>query len=503
MAARPTTFLALDVGTTEARAAVRSADGTVLASGRNRHELAFAGTGRVEIDPWRLVMSMTAAIRSVGDHLADIAALAVAAELGTVFVDAELNALGNALCWPDKRAWREAEWITSDIGAREVYSVTGRVVDPELPAAKYLWVRHNEPARAKEARWLLSIKDFLVAVLCGRAVTDETHASYSMLFDVGSRRWSLDLASSLGIDPALLPPVLRAGASAGTVTARAAELTGLRQGTPVAVGGPDGTVGTLGAGLVRPGATVDLIGTADVVFHCTDRPVFDPARRAVVNAHAAQDLWAVGGPTGTTGGTVAKVAALLGFGEGGAGLSQLDGEAQRVPPGSDGLAFMTSLAGDRFPAWDPTAAGVVFGMTLAHGQGHMARAALEGAAYSLRGALDVYRDMGLEVGDIRVAGGGARSRVWSHLRANVCGIPMVRVEVDEATSLGASMLAALCAGAAANLAELADRWVTVREVIRPVPEEVTAYAALYADHRRLRSELAGAMSFWNGRQRQS
>jgi xylulokinase len=495
------TLLALDVGTTEARATVHTLNGVVTASGRSRHTLAFAGTDQVEVDAWELVGSVTSALRAVGASLANVCAVAVGAELGTVFVDSELSPLGNALCWPDKRAWREAAWIADDVGRATIYATTGRVVDPELPAAKYLWVERNEPERAKAARWLLSIKDFLVSVLCGCAVTDETHASYSMLFDVRRREWSADLAASLGIGVSLLPPVLPASAAAGTITRQAAELTGLRQGTLVAVGGPDGTVGTLGMGLVRPGVTTDLVGTADVVFHGTATPVFDPAQRAVVNAHAVGGLWAVGGPTGTTGGTVARAARLLGYDDGAEGLATLDSEATLVPPGSDGLAFMTSLAGDRFPAWDPTATGVLFGLRLGHTRGHVARAALEGAAYTLRGALEVYRELGLDVKEIRVAGGGARSRLWSQVRADVCGVPLVPVDVREATSLGAAMLASVCAGAAPGLAELSDRLISLGEPVRPRPEEAAAYRGLYSDYLRLRSELGASFSFWSDRQR--
>ena len=502
MARSPVTLLALDIGTTEARATVRSLDGHVMARGHNRHELVFAGNDRVEIDPWELVRSMTAALGAVQEHAAEVAAVALAAELGTVLADAELRPLGNALCWPDKRAWREATWISAEIGRDSIYTTTGRVVDPELPAAKYLWVKHNEPERAKQARWLLSIKDFLVAMLCGQAVTDETHASYSMLFDVRRRRWAVDLAHSVGIDPALLPPVRPAPSLAGTVTAQAAAVTGLRKGTPVAVGGPDGTVGTVGAGLVRAGVTTDLIGTADVVFHGTGEPVFDPAQRAVVNAHAVPGMWAVGGPTGTTGGTAAKVASLLGLDEGSRGLAALDDLAASVPAGSDGLAFMTSLAGDRFPAWDPAAAGVVFGLRLDHGRGHLARAALEGAAYTLRGALDVYRELGLKVETVRVAGGGSRSSLWCQLRADVCGTRLVVVDVSEATSLGATMLAAVCAGLAPDLAQLGDSLVSAGAPVVPVPGSVTAYEALYADYKLLRSELTTGLSFWSSRQRQ-
>lgn len=316
--------LAIDVGTTEARAGLFDTHGQLIQQARNRHTLRFPAPGRVEIDAAELEQSMLSAIAALGPTLRRTSIVCLAAELGTVFLDTHMRSVGNALCWPDKRARDQAAELNETLGAAAVYATTGRVIDPELPACKLRWLRQHEPERAAAISHIVSIKDYLLLRLCGTLVTDETHASYSMLYNVAARRYSEDLLAALEVPNSALPQVVPATTIAGGITEQTARWCGLSAGIPVAVGGPDGTVGTVGAGLVRPGRTVDMVGTADVIFHALSDPLFDPKRKAVLNAHLAPGLWALGGPTGTTGGTLTQLADMLAYD---GNLAQLDAEA--------------------------------------------------------------------------------------------------------------------------------------------------------------------------------
>ncbi|MEV6899635.1 FGGY family carbohydrate kinase [Amycolatopsis sp. NPDC051372] len=488
--------LAVDVGTSEARAHVMTVDGTVLARGGHRHEMTHPGPGRAEIDPDVLVASMFAAVRQVTGHLDGVAAMCVAAELGTVFADRSGRPLGPALCWPDKRAREQAQQLREWFGRDAVFAVTGRVVDPELPAAKLLWLRENSGDAARVAR-VLSIKDYLVRALTGRDTTDEVHASYSMFFDVTSRTWSARMLDELRVSPDLMPEVLPASATAGTVAAAAAAASGIPAGTPVAVGGPDGSVGTVGAGLVTAGATVDLSGTADVVFHAANRPVFDPKQAAVINAHLVPGLWAIGGPTGTTGGTLARFADLLGFGADPDGLARWDEAAAAVPPGAEGLACVPAMAGERFPRWEASVRGSLFGLRMDHRSGHIARAVLEGCAYTLRAGVEVFRRLQLPVDDVVVVGGGARSPLWNEIRAAVCKLPVRTTEFGDATTLGAAVLALVCAGVQPDIPTAAASLVRTAATTTPDPQDAHRYDRLYARYERLTDTLTEAARAWD------
>jgi xylulokinase len=497
MVTEDTLLLVIDAGTSEVRVSLFDLSGGLRARSVRGYAMTFPAPGHVEIDPNLIWEAVVEAIRELEPDLHAVAAISVAAELGTIFLDSRDEPIGNALCWPDKRARKQSTQLAESLGASAVYATTGRILDPELPAVKLLWLRQVEPSIADFTRSMISIKDFLVFRLCGRLFTDEAHASYSMLFDVSKRRWADDILAELGVDPDMLPAVRPATAEAGVVQKVASRLTGLREGTPVNVGGPDGTVGTVGAGLVRPGITVDLVGTADVIFHAISKPLLDPERRAVVNAHLVPEMWAIGGPTGTTGGMLARLSEVLGYGADADGLALLDTEAEEVVPGADGLVCLTSMAGDRFPDWDPTTKGVLFGLGLGHRRAHIARAALEGAAYVLRSALEVYEQLGLRVDEVRIVGGGAKSQVWTQLRADVCGVPMQPAVVHEATSLGAAVLAAVTIGAFPDIPTASDALSKTGASIAPRPQESQAYRALFRSYQQLRSELSPALRTWD------
>lgn len=497
MGSEETTLLVVDAGTSQVRAKLIDLSGQLHAESARSYRMMFPAAGQVEIDPDHIWRAMVESIREIGSSRSSIAAICVAAELGTVFLDAHGKAIGNALCWPDRRSRDQSAQLTQRLDPSDIYAVTGRVIDPGLPAAKLLWVLESEPDRMKLIRSMVSIKDFLVLKLCGQLVTDEAHASYSMLFDVSKRQWADNILAELGINKEILPTVRPATEKAGVVSRTTSELTGLQDGTPVIVGGPDGTVGTIGAGLVSPGVTVDLIGTADVIFHAAAEPHLDPGRRTIVNVHLVPGLWTIGGPTGTTGGMLSWLSEAVGYGAEADSLALLDTEANEIPPGAEGLVCLTSMSGERFPDWDPSVRGVLFGLSMGHGRAHIARAALEGAVYPLRSALDIYQQLGLQVDEVRVVGGGAKSPVWNQIRADICGIPVRPTVVREATSLGAAILAAVSIGAFPDIPTAAADFVRAEAAARPRVREEQLYQLLYKQYRRLREKLGPAFDAWS------
>ncbi len=255
------------------------------------------------------------------------------------------------------------------------------------------------------------MKDFIVAQLTGQAITDPSSALVHAAVRRRERQAGpADLAAAAGVPLELLPEVRSGAELAGTVTASAASVTGLQAGTPVAVGGPDGSVGALGAGLVTAGTTVDIAGTTDVLLHAIDRPLVDPTGRSLLNAFLLPGLWTVGGPTGMTGGAIARLCGLLGLGTVEDAFRRLGEEVAALPPGADGIRFSPALTGERFPHWRDDAAAAITGLRPHHGAAHLLRAAEEGCAFLLRDGLEVLEDMGLRVDSVHVSGGVSRRR---------------------------------------------------------------------------------------------
>jgi xylulokinase len=472
--------VAIDAGSSRLRVTLLALeDGSVLQSGaRPTH----ADGGELDVDAlWADLVEIMGELDLRGARLVGIG---VAAQLGLVVVDADARPVRPALLWGDLRATAEAARLAEAL----VASPAGRRITAELPIAKLRWLAGHEPAALARAAHAFSLKDAIVARLTGAVVTDEAHASYSGLYDVTARRWSAELVAAAGIDGELLPGTLPGFASAGGLSAEFAAATGLATGIPVAVGGPDGTLGLVGAGGVRPGVTVDVAGTTDVLLHTTDRPALDPSGAAVLNAHVIPGLWTTGGPTGLTGGAVEWTARLLGFASAKeADVALPDAESDALL-GAGGVTFVTSLSGTRFPTWQIGQPAGISGLRAEHGRAHVLRAAREGAVFTVADGLDAIAGLGHDIGEVLVVGGAARP-AGLQLRSDVWNRAVAAPVNTEATTVGAAILAGVAAG------ELADVTAGADALVRPGPR--------YVPRPEAGRILAGALTRWQAATRSS
>jgi len=473
--------LAVDAGSSSVRASlVDLAEGNVLSTGS-----AATRSSGAELDIDELWADLVGVVGELDRDVAELRAIAVAAQLGTVLVDDRGRAVGPALLWGDQRASEDAERLAESLPAGS-RAVVGRRMTAELPVAKVRRLAREEPAAVRRARWMLSLKDALVQRLTGEVATDETHASYSGLFDVKRRSWASDLAAAAEFDPHLLPPVRSATSQVGKLADDAAAALGLAPDVTVAVGGPDGTIGAVGAGAVRAGVTVDVAGTTDVLLHALDKPLMDPSARLVVNVHAAPGTWTAGGPTGLTGGAVEWTARLLRFASVGDAYAALGREIEALSPGSEGLLFVTALGGSRFPTWRSHESGLLARLRPSHGPAHIIRAAQEGAAFTVAEGLDALRQLGASLDEVIVVGGAAARPSTLQLRADAWNLPVVTVSNREATTIGAAMIGGVAGGVFPDL-EVAER-VLVRRAARYEPDPSSS--VVLANARRLWRESA-------------
>ena len=485
-------FLSLDFGTSSSRAAIFDAAGTLVWQASVPHALPADAT-RVPADGVRATALRLLAEAGRSPFGGALAAIGVSAQLGLVCLDASGDPLGPVSTWMDRGAVDEARWLGGELGAEPLYRLTGRRPDPELVACKLLRLRREAPERFARISAVLSLKDYIVFLLTGAMVTDPAHASYSMLLDVRRGTWADEVVRAVGIPVDRMPPVRPGTAMAGTLTRTTADATGLASGLPVAVGGPDGTVGAVGAGMLRGGAAVDVLGTTEVLLVATDRPCFHPRGATLVNRHVLAELWVAGGPMTTTGGALQWMAeTLLGCapGETGTRLDELEAGARELPPGADGLLAIPSLVGERAPFWDPAARAAFVGLSLAHRPAHLYRALVEGAAFLLRAHVETLVESGAGVEVVVLAGGGSRSRLACQIRGDVLGRPLALCPTAETTALGAAVLAAVAAGwqTSADAAHAAMGG-GAPDTITPDADRSRTYAALYPAFVRLHGGL--------------
>jgi xylulokinase len=490
-------LIGIDVGTTGAKALLIDEKGRVAARSTREYVMHTPRPLWAEQDPADWWNATVQAIRDLLDASrvkpAEIAALGLSGQMhGSVFLDPENKVIRPAILWCDQRTEQQCEWINEKAGRDVVVGETCNPVLTGFTAPKIIWLRQNEPENYARVRKVLLPKDYIRFLLTGEFATEVSDASGTSLLNVSRRAWSEKLLEAIEMPRDFLPPVFESQEVSSHISAEAARLTGLRQGTPVVGGAGDQAGGAVGNGIVRPGVISVTTGTSGVVFASMDRPEMDPGLRLHTFCHAVPGKWHVMGVMLSAGGSLRwfrdavaseerSVASRLGLDP----YELLTSEAEAIPAGSEGLVFLPYLTGERTPHADPAARGVFFGLTLVHGRAHMARSILEGVAFGLRDSLEIMRQMELPIHQVRASGGGARSRLWRQIQSDVDNCELVTINVDEGPAFGVALLAAVGAGIYPTVESACDATITLVDKTSPDAGRARGYEKLYGVYRSL------------------
>ena len=446
-----------------------------------------------EQDPQLWWDGATSAIRAVLDGSGirgeDVEAVGLAGQMhGLVALDGTDRVLRPAILWNDQRTEGECDLIRETIGKERLIAITGNDALPGFTAPKLLWVRRNEPEVWSEIAHILLPKDFVRLRLTGDHAVDRADGSGTLLLDLAARDWSDEVVDALGIDVAWLPRTYEGTAITGSITAEAAEATGLKAGTPVVAGGGDQAAAAVGVGAVEPGVISLSLGTSGVVFATTDGPLIDPEGRLHSFCHAVPGRWHVMGVMLSAAGSLRWFRDALAPG---VEFATLVDEANDVPAGCDGLLFLPYLSGERTPYPDPRARGGFIGLTAHHGRPHMTRSVLEGVAFGLRDSLELMRSVGVGgFEEIRATGGGSRSPLWRRILADVLETTVVTTTTSEGAAQGAAMLAAVGVGWFPTVQDTCREVVVLGERVGPSAATTDVYRERYVRYRELYPALA-------------
>lgn len=477
----------IDTSTTATKAIVVDASGNVAATASSEYDYQTPHPLWAEQDPglwWTATCeAINAALTTAGVSGDDVAAVGLAGQMhGLVLLDEQGKSVRPAILWNDGRAIDEANEIRDRVGKDRFITVSGNDALVGFTAPKLLWVRNHEPeAYARTAQVLLP-KDYVRYCLTGDYASDRAGGAGTVLFDLATRDWSAELFAALDLDPELFPSTFEGTDITGTINDAAARLTGLRAGTPVVGGGGDQAANAVGVGAVTDGVVALSLGTSGVVFTTTDEPRIEPEGRLHAFCHAVPGKWHLMGVMLSAAGSLRWFVDELG---GGATTEELVESASSIPPGADGLLFLPYLSGERTPHPDPLARGAFVGLTVRHTRAHMVRAVLEGVAFGLRDSVELMRNGGVEVTQVRASGGGTRSSLWRQILADVVGAEIVTSATTEGAAYGAAVLAAVGVGWDSSVERLTDDWVTFgnatspSELVSTYDELHDRYAALY------------------------
>ncbi len=474
-----------DVGSQGTKALLLSTTGELLGESYEAYHMDHPHPLWAEQPVERWSNALTLAIRRLisetGVSPKNIRALSLATQVdGVVAIDSSGKALHPAIIWMDRRASAQCELARHSLGDEQVFQLTGLNLDAYHVAPKIRWLAEHQTDIYDRAAYFLLPGSYLAYYLTGELAVDYSNASSTLLLDVRTKTWSVRMGEAFNIDLKRLVPLHPATATLGKLRSSIADALGLSADTLVMVGCGDEHSACLGAGVTRPGIVGDIAGTAEPVCAASPELVFDTTRLVETHCHADSDLWLLENPGFVSGGNLRWFRDQFAKGE---TYAALDSEAVHIPPGAEELTFLPSLMGALAPTWNESARGTFAGFTLAHTRAHFFRALLEGSAYAVRDILTQMQMAGMELYELRVMGGGAKSRLWNQIKADVTGLQVTVPEILETTALGAAFLALVGIGAYATLSEAGENIVKIREQIEPQPSDQSVYAESYARYR--------------------
>lgn len=469
-------LMAIDIGTTNSKAALFSLDGRLVASAARRHSVSRPDGLRAEHNAedvwWAECLAVCRELTARPDiDPAQICAVSISSLSPAVLpIDREGNPLYPAMLYGlDRRAYKEIEELGSQWNDYLLSHGEG-AVSPLSTGPKILWLQRNEPEIFRKTAYFVGVPSFLIYRLTGNMVAD--YGCYRIAGFPYSREkmdWDDEMCAACGIRREQLPQLRYATECAGRITEAAARCTGLAPGTPVAVGTGDFLAETLSYGTKYKNSIQMSFGTTVGVDMGTDHcailfPDYTPAihRNAIPGGAMSNGCstidWAISMISGP--GNRLDDAALLEM-------------ANSVPAGSDGLIVLPYFNGEKKPFMDPKAKGMLFGLRMGHTQAHLYKAALEGLAYSIRHCLHVFHP-GETRREAVVMGGGTRIPMLLQTVSDVTGFRLTKLEVWNGTLVGDAFLAAMACGAFTRREDI-DAWIQISDSVEPRPENRAVY----------------------------
>lgn len=453
----PKYLLAHDLGTSGNKATLFTTEGELIRSSTRAYPTRYYNGNWAEQDPedwWKAVCDSSRDLLAAVDP-ADVLAVAFSGQMmGCLCVDKSGTPLADSIIWADMRAQDAERFIIERVGAREFFHIAGHRPGASYALAKFLWLREEHPDVYRNTHKILQAKDYMVFKLTGRFCTDYSDAGGTNAFDMNTFTWSDAILDAVNVPREVFPEAVESTRVVGEVTAAAAEACGLKKGTSVVMGAGDGGCGALGAGCIQNGDTYCCMGTSAWIAHISDHLILDEEMKLVNWAHAVPGLISTNGTMQCAGTsyswmkeTLALAEQLAAEREGGDVYQRIDEAIERAQPGCNGLYYVPYLCGERCPRWDATAKGGFYGLKMEHTRYDMMRSVVEGIGYNMRLILDIMR-ASADIRDIAAIGGLVRSRVNLKILADILNARLRTLNYyDEATSVGAAVLAGVGCGA--------------------------------------------------------
>ena len=483
----------LDIGTTGCKLTVFDGQGRSLGKAYRDYPVRRQVSGH-EIDISAVMDGVYAVLREMAAQYPDIGGIGVTS-FGETFVmtDAQGTPLHTAMLYTDPRGAEECAELAAKLGADRIARISGLAPHEMYSVPKIMWLKKHRPEVYRAAKHIFLIGDYVGWHLTGEAQIDYSLATRSMAFDIGKRRWSEEILDAAGIDIALLSRPVPTGTAAGCVTKAAAEQTGLDPACRIVTVSHDQVAAAAGAGAFDGGVAVDGAGTVECLTPIYDsmpdiavmsRGYFSVVPYVIPGTYVAYAFSYTGGAliqwcVNTFAGAEKELAKRRGISVHTLLEEQYDGE------GPTGLLVLPHFAGAATPYMDTGSRGAILGLTAGTTLPRIYRACMEGVAYEMRLNYDALADSGIRFTRLHATGGGAKSKVWMQMKADILNLPITSLKTSDAGTVGSAMLTGVATGLFADLEEAARVMVQPGETCCPDPRRHEAYMRHYERYRKV------------------
>jgi xylulokinase len=500
-------LLGIDIGTTGCKCVIFDIEGHVICGAYKEYPTLYPNPMWAEQNAnhwWYALLSNLKKLDKLAP-LSKVIGVGISGQMeGVVPVDRNGNPLRNCIIWSDQRGLSYCNRIKERIDERVIYNITGCRIDPMHTALKILWLKEHEQQLFSNTHKFLSAKDFIKYKLTDTFTTDPSTASSTLMFDIKKISWSDHLLELMDIPVNKLPELHPSNHIIGEITYKASKKTGLKRGTPVICGGGDTSCSMLSTGAVSEKDATAYIGTSASLYVNVANPTFDTKMRMICRYHVIPRTWMLGGGMSTAGDCLRWYINQFGHAE--VRISKklkvspykiIEKEVKKVRPGAEGLLFLPHLMGERNPVYNLNARGVIFGLTISHERMHLLRAIMEGVAFQLRYILETIQDMGFKIEKLYATGGGAKSRVWRRIIANVLNKSLFLSASEASECLGVAILTGFGVGVYKDLSEAAKQMTSTIKEQKPEKKYSDKYDTLYKKYKQLEEIFSRTLNLRN------
>ncbi|MBQ7599369.1 MAG: xylulokinase [Clostridia bacterium] len=471
-------YIGIDLGTSSVKLMLVGSEGSIVRTVSREYPLIFPNPGWSEQFPddwWNAVRD---GLKELTDGLEpdQIKGIGCGGQMhGLVILDEDDCVIRPAILWNDGRTYKEVEYLNEVIGKQKLSEYTANIAFAGFTAPKLLWVRNNEPENFLRIRKVMLPKDYINYKLTGVHCCDYSDASGMLLLNVKNKCWSSEMLRICGLDESVMPHLYESFEPVGKVMPDIAAELNLSPRTLVVAGAGDNAAAAVGTGVVGNGGCNISIGTSGTVFISSSEFGVDPNNALHSFAHADGGYHLMGCMLSAASCNKWLCETIL-------GTADYASEQKGITDGCLGrnrVYFLPYLMGERSPINDTDARGVFAGMTMDSSRQDLVQSVLEGVAFAIRDSVEVAKSLGIKIEKSRICGGGARSRLWRKIMANVLNIPLEIPKTEEGPGYGGAMLAMVGCGRFGSVAEAADALTKVSGTVEPDPEIAARYEKKY------------------------